>query len=55
MLQGLLYCEWRTSRPAEAPRELSDFFRLAAASLAALPTLLHPYAPHDAIPLAAVH
>lgn len=56
MLQCLLYCEWRAAMNAASPRDLPDFFRLAAPALAALPALLVPHDHAAAIPrLAAVH
>ncbi len=42
MLQCLLYCEWRTRRPAPPSVEMETFFQQAAEALKVLPTLVVP-------------
>ncbi len=52
LLQCVLYCEWRSSQPPDAPKEPDEFFRKAASLLPSLASLLIPHAHDSAIPAA---
>ena len=55
LLQCVLYCEWRAAQPADAARDLNDFFRQAGSLLPSLASLLIPHAQDSAIPVARLH